>query len=136
MPTLSDAEVLQGLEHAVASDAAIRAANHGWCRATDGNLLTSTKRWQGHTDGTASLPLIGGCTLRFEPPSPAETDLYPGDWHHATFVLDDNGARIEVATPADLLAHLTGQTSLLATGLDDSDPYGELEFDADVGGGA
>ncbi|MER5615989.1 hypothetical protein [Streptomyces sp. NPDC002215] len=138
-PELSDAEVLQQLEHAIASDAAIRAANHGWCRTIGENFLTSREHWQGHPDGTASLPLVAGRTLHFEPRSPAETDMYPGDWRNATFVLDDNGTRIAVATPADLLAHLTGQINLLDTGLDDDDPYDAFELaevDADPDGGA
>ncbi|MCX4681629.1 hypothetical protein OG413_41240 [Streptomyces sp. NBC_01433] len=139
-PELSDAEVLQQLERSVASDAAIRAANHGWCRTIDENLLSSRKHWQGHPDGTASLPLVAGCTLHFEPRSPAEAEMYPDDWRYATFVLDDNGTRAAVATPAALLAHLTGQNNLLDTGLDDDDPYAydafELaDFDADSDGG-
>ncbi|MGC5263933.1 hypothetical protein ACPXCO_23230 [Streptomyces cyaneofuscatus] len=136
-PELSDAEIIQRLEHTVASDAASRAADHGWCRAhADEKYLTSRKHWQGHPDGTASLPLVAGCTLHFEPHNPAETDLYP-EWRQSAFVLDDNGTRIEVATPAALLAHLTGRIDLSNAG--DGGPYGELafaDFDAGAEGGA
>ncbi|GHE35276.1 hypothetical protein [Streptomyces capitiformicae] len=84
-----------------------------------------------------SLPLVAGCTLHFEPRSPAET--YPGDWRPGTFVLDDNGTRMEVATPAAPLAHLTGQINLSDAGQDDGDLYSEFEladFDTDSEGGA
>jgi hypothetical protein len=120
-PELTDADVLRRLEDTVAADAAIRAASHGWCRAIGEKLLTSSKHWQGHPDGTASLPLVAGCTLRFEPHTCAEIDADPGDWRHGPFVLDDNGARAEVVTPAELLAHLNGGISLFEV-----DPHGDL----------
>ncbi|MGW6203686.1 hypothetical protein ACWF9B_08575 [Streptomyces sp. NPDC055089] len=81
-PERTDADMLRRLEEAVAADAAIRAASHGWCRAIDEKLLTSSKHWHGHSDGTASLPLVAGCTLHFEPHTCAENDACPGDWRH------------------------------------------------------
>jgi hypothetical protein len=126
---LSDAKVLEHLEHIVASDAAHRAATDGWCHALPhDNFLSSRDRWQGHPDGTASLPLIAGCTLYYEPRSPAAT--YPGDWRRATFVLDDNGRRIEVATPAELLAYLNGPVCLCS--LEGDGPYDDIDPDTDV----
>lgn len=99
-------------------DAAYRAATASWCHTLrydyKGGLLTSRDRWQGHPDGTASLPLVAGCTLYFEPRTADD-----GSWRDASFVLDDNGTRIKVRTPAALHKHLTGQTD--ADELDDAD---------------
>ncbi|MCQ1580416.1 hypothetical protein [Streptomyces parvus] len=126
---LSDAEVIEHLKHIVASDAAHRAATDGWCHALPhDNFLTARDRWQGHPDGTASLRLIDGCTLYYEPRSPAAT--YPGDWRRATFVLDDNGTRTEVATPAELLAYLNGPVCLCSP--EANDPYDDMDPDPDA----
>ncbi|MFC8023007.1 hypothetical protein [[Kitasatospora] papulosa] len=126
---LSDAELLDHLEHIVASDAAHRAATDGWCHALPyDNFLCSRDRWQGHPDGTASLPLIAGCTLHYEPRLPAAT--YPGDWRRATFVLDDNGTCIEVATPAELLTYLNSPVCLCSVEADD--PHDEMDPDPDA----
>ncbi|WP_435058012.1 hypothetical protein [Streptomyces sp. bgisy060] len=125
-PARSDAKVLTRLERDIAMDAAYRAATASWCHTLryddKGGLLTSRDRWQGHPDGTASLPLVAGCTLYFE--SRTADD---GSWRDASFVLDDNGTRTEVRTPAALLKHLTGQTD--ADELDDPDLYEEYSCD-------
>ncbi|MCZ1012068.1 hypothetical protein [Streptomyces lydicus] len=131
---LSDAEVLRRLERDVAIDAAYRAATAAWCHThrdvrddSEDSFLTSRGRWKGHPDGTASLALMVGRTLHFEP-----VITEAGDWCRPDFILDNNGTRIEVATPADLLAHLTGLHELSEP--DPADPYDE--FGTDVGSGA
>ncbi|MFJ5952600.1 hypothetical protein [Streptomyces noursei] len=126
---LSDAKLLARLERDIAIDAAYRAATASWCHTLrydfKEGLLTSRDRWQGHPDGTASLPLVAGCTLHFEPQT--EVD---GSWCHAAFVLDDNGTRIEVSTPAVLLRHLTGQfQDAEVDEVDDADLYQEFAYD-------
>lgn len=133
-PTLTDAEVLKYLERDVALDAADRAATAAWCRpyrykSDEDGFLTSRDRWQGHPDGTASLPLVAGCTLRFEPRTPED----PGDWSRVIFVLDNNGTRVEVDTPAALLAHFSGQGDLSDLAQDDADLYDECGAVADEG---
>ncbi|MFI5864749.1 hypothetical protein [Streptomyces sp. NPDC051546] len=131
----SDAKVLAHLGRDIAIDAAYRAANASWCHSLrydgKGGLLTSRDRWQGHPDGTASLPLVDGCTLRFEPDTANDSS-----WHNAPFILDDNGTRIEVSTPAALLRHLTGHPD--ADEADDTDlheEYGREAFAVDADDG-